>query len=78
MTKKLNGGHCQCSACNELFNSVHAFDKHRTGAYTPDTRRCLSVNEMETNGMTKNAGGWWITGHRPASPQNFPYGPLND
>ena len=62
-----------CRACTQTFTSVKAFDFHRTGSYgepiydqsgqivgyTPHQRRCLSVEEMVTLGMTQNAKGWW-------------------
>ena len=38
----LRGRHCQCGGCGECFNSMPAFDKHRTGAHGVD-RRCAST-----------------------------------
>jgi len=63
---KLRGDHCQCSGtpyagCGEYFNSTAAFDKHRTGAYLPNQRRCLSPDEMRIKGMAQTATGFWIT-----------------
>lgn len=65
MGRELSGDHCRCMACGERFNSTYAFDKHRVGAYAPigklSTRRCLGVAEMTAAGMSRNAGGWWIS-----------------
>lgn len=67
---KLSGNRNQCPTCGEFFNSVGAFDKHRTGdygkpvsggGYRPSSRRCLSAGEMATIGMEKNASGFWIS-----------------
>ena len=30
-----------CSACHQTFTTVTAFNKHRTGSYSQDTRHCL-------------------------------------
>ena len=59
LRKKLNGERNQCSACGEYFTRNSVFDKHRTGAFTPPERRCLSVAEMEEKGMFKGADGFW-------------------
>ncbi|WP_160803633.1 hypothetical protein [Nitrosomonas sp. GH22] len=66
MTKlELTGDRNQCPTCNEYFNSTAAFDKHRTGKYGVD-RRCLTVQEMNNKGMSKNDAGFWITSTMPA------------
>ena len=62
--RKLSGDRCQCSTCGEYFNSTHAFDRHRTGAYEPLERRCLTATEMEARGMSRNVQGFWITEKR--------------
>ena len=58
--KNLKPTHCRCicAACNESFNSVVAFDKHRVGT---KTRRCLTAGEMYEKGMRENADGYWCT-----------------
>lgn len=61
---KLSGQHNQCPSCGELFNSNASFDKHRTGVIGKD-RRCMTVDEMRSEGMDKNAGGWWVTAINP-------------
>jgi hypothetical protein len=66
MTRKLTGDHNQCPGCGLYFNSTHAFDKHRAGAFGVD-RRCRTPDEMLAVGMVENAGGWWITGAMPSS-----------
>jgi len=62
---KLRGDRCQCTVCGELFNSTHAFDKHRTGTYSPLARRCLTVAEMTARGMSRNAAAFWIVSAMP-------------
>lgn len=54
-------GHCLCGECGEYFNSVSAFDKHRTGNYSDGTRRCLTQAELTAKGWAHNARGLWIT-----------------
>lgn len=60
----LTGDRNQCRGCSEFFNSTFAFDKHRTGDFGKD-RRCLTTNEMEARGMSKNAAGFWISSAMP-------------
>jgi hypothetical protein len=57
----LRGDRNQCPSCRELFNSSYAFDKHRVGDYSPNTRRCLETPEMELKGMAKNGKGFWVS-----------------
>lgn len=54
----------ECRACTLFFNSTRSFDRHRTGTYRPNTRRCLTIDEMMAKGFTKNAKGWWGVGLR--------------
>jgi len=56
---KLTGNQCLCRGCSVYFKSVTAFDKHRVGS--AENRRCLDEAEMCALGMTKNAGGYWVT-----------------
>jgi hypothetical protein len=56
---RLTGSRCRCRGCSEHFNSLTAFDLHRVGR--PEARRCLSNNEMVEAGMTRNAGGFWVS-----------------
>jgi len=60
----LRGEHNECPGCGQLFNSMKAFEKHRTGSHTDNGRRCLTVAQMEAIGMMRNAHGWWITEQR--------------
>jgi hypothetical protein len=48
-----------CSACGEAFISVAAFDFHRVGPYLPGTRRCLTVSEMQAEGLLQDEQGCW-------------------
>jgi hypothetical protein len=57
---RLTGQRCRCGACGELFNSTYSFDTHRVGRFEVD-RRCQSAAEMIDAGMSRNAGGFWIT-----------------
>jgi hypothetical protein len=65
--------HNLCRSCNQDFNSVDLFERHRVGthqytysegiAMTPmreDGRRCLSVDEMQAKGWEPNERGYWI------------------
>lgn len=77
---KLRGDRCRCTACGELFNSTHAFDKHRVGlqrlrvvAKKPvpahlqrvgTDNRCFDIAAMEEMGFSKNSRGFWITASR--------------
>jgi|GEM_PF-1646855 len=60
---RLTGNRCQCPTCGEYFNGVQPFDKHRTGDYAkpgqPNTRRCLTVAELEAAEFIRNAAGFW-------------------
>lgn len=54
----LRGQRNQCAGCGELFNSTHAFEKHRTGEMS--ARRCLTSKEMVEKGMVKKPSGFWV------------------
>jgi hypothetical protein len=56
---RLTGSRCVCRGCGQCFNSIFAFDLHRVGK--PEARRCLSNDEMVEAGMTRNAGGFWVS-----------------
>lgn len=62
--KKLTGNRNQCPSCHEYFNSLGAFDRHRTG-YFGKNRQCRTTEGMLGAGMVKNADGFWITGLMP-------------
>lgn len=57
---KLTGSRNQCQGCKQYFNSVSAFDKHRTGEHG-FKRRCRTPEEMLSLGMLINHAGFWIT-----------------
>src|SRR5450432_2455359 len=58
---------CRCSACHEYFNSSSAFAKHRQGDYSgPQSRYCLTAEQMAAKGWSRNATGHWITAKKPA------------
>jgi len=61
---KVSGDRNQCTGCDELFNSSASFEKHRTGDFGKD-RRCMSVEEMTSKKMAKNAAGYWVTALNP-------------
>ena len=50
----------QCPSCGEMFKSVDAFDRHRTGRIGVN-RRCMSVVEMQHCGMSMNDAGLWVS-----------------
>jgi hypothetical protein len=70
--RKLVGNRCRCSACGEYFNHPSTFTKHRTGKYDPDTRRCLTVEEMTAKGWQLNPAAYWITATMPADRRTRP------
>lgn len=55
-----------CAACHQTFTGTTSGDRHRVGDYNqrtgPTRRRCLTVAEMETRGLERNAKGQWTTG----------------
>ena len=56
---KLTGDRNQCRTCGQYFNSSKAFDKHRIGSFSKDTRRCMSQDEMLAAGMVLRDDGFW-------------------
>jgi hypothetical protein len=56
---QLRGDRNQCSGCSKLFNSSHAFDKHRAGMHADNSRYCLDAVEMRKAGMVLGADGFW-------------------
>ena len=62
--KLLNGQRNQCQSCKEYFNSVGAFEKHRTGKHGV-SRRCRTPEELLALGCSLNKDGFWITMKRP-------------
>ena len=58
--RKLSGDRNQCPACHEYFNSSTAFDQHRVGSFEPDTRRCLTVAEMQVKNFGKTNDDFWL------------------
>lgn len=66
MPMKLTGNRCLCSGCGEYFNSVGAFEKHRTGS--AENRVC---KPPESIGMSKNAAGYWITAPMTLKPRHL-------
>ena len=65
--RKLRGDRNQCAACEEYFNSAHAFTKHRVGSFEPYTRRCLTVAEMEAKTFSKTQDDFWLC---PVTPKD--------
>lgn len=51
-----------CAVCHLTFTGTTAGDKHRTGSYWPDERRCLTDEEMREKGMAQNSRGHWGLG----------------
>jgi len=59
MKKRLGSSRNQCAGCNAYFNSITAFEKHRTGEHGVN-RRCRTEEEMRSIGMSVNKDGFWI------------------
>lgn len=49
----------KCSGCSHDFTSLSAFDKHRVGSFTRNTRRCMTEAEMLAHGLERRASGKW-------------------
>lgn len=62
---KLSGQRNECPTCGLYFNSNVAFEKHREGTYTPNTRHCLTEDAMVAKGMHKRADGFWAGSSMP-------------
>jgi hypothetical protein len=64
---KLTGQKTYCHHCEQYFNSVYAFDKHRVGKHVPISepaqRLCLSEAQLRSGGWNKK-GGFWLTPKR--------------
>jgi hypothetical protein len=61
---KLSGDRNRCPSCLAYFNSITAFDKHRTGKFD-GSRRCLSTDEMLAQGFGKTSDGFWLAPVKP-------------
>ena len=56
-----SGQRCECCACGEYFNKTATFEAHRVGAFgARNTRRCLSIREMELKNFTKTQDDYWL------------------
>jgi hypothetical protein len=64
--QKLPGARCRCPTCGEYFNSTSVFDRHRIGSCRDNGvhRRCLSVEEMNARGWSRNPQAFWIERRR--------------
>ena len=58
--RSLRGDRNQCPTCQEYFNSSTTFDQHRVGSFEPDTRRCLTVAEMQVKNFGKTNDDFWL------------------
>ena len=56
---------CKCTVCGLYFNSTTAFTKHRQGPFAPvgdpDTRRCMTVDELKRRRWVQSETGHWQT-----------------
>jgi hypothetical protein len=70
IARRLTGSRCRCSGCDEYFNSVSIFDRHRIGNWETEgsNRRCLTVLEMLSRGWRLNARSFWIERQRIDAP----------
>ena len=55
----LRGDRCRFTACGLAFTSTNAFDKHRTGTFAPNERRCRTEAELRARGFEPNDLGYW-------------------
>jgi hypothetical protein len=65
---QLTGSRCECGSCHQRFNSLSAFDLHRSGLHGLD-RHCREPSEMRAIGMSLNELGFWIERRRGEGPQ---------
>ena len=66
-----SGGHCRgggYGGCCKSFTSLSGFDKHRTGRYEPDERRCRTSDELLAKGWTVDDNNTWRTPAPATSP----------
>lgn len=57
-----SGGHCRgggFGGCCKSFRSLTGFDKHRTGKYEPNERRCMTADELTAKGWTCDDNNTW-------------------
>lgn len=57
-----SGGHCRGGAyggCCQSFRSLGGFEKHRTGKYEPNERRCLTPDELLELGWSVDDNYTW-------------------
>src|SRR5215510_9077057 len=55
----LRGQRNCCPTCGELFARTSGFAKHRVGSFAEDTRRCLTVPEMQERGFQREVAWFW-------------------
>ncbi len=51
----------ECRGCGELFSGEMSFNKHRVGSHSKHERRCLTVDAILAEGLTRNERGLWTT-----------------
>jgi hypothetical protein len=68
-----SGGHCvggKFGGCCKSFRSLTGFDKHRTGPFEPDERRCMTAEELTAKGWSVDDNNTW----RMPAPAVNPWG----
>lgn len=63
----LRGDRNQCAGCSRLFNSSHAFDKHRSGPHANNGRTCMTPEAMLAHGMVLGSDSFWRGSAMPES-----------
>jgi hypothetical protein len=62
---KLTEDRNECPSCGVLFETSNTFDAHRIGNFAtaskPNTRRCLTAEEMHGAGFRTNKAGFLMT-----------------
>ena len=57
--RKLKGDRNQCPVCDEYFNSIKAFDQHKTRSFD-SIRRCLTVADTQAKNFRKTKDDFWL------------------
>lgn len=57
--RKLKGDRNQCPVYVEYFNSIKAFDQHRTGSFD-SIRCCLTIADMQAKNFRKTKDDFWL------------------
>lgn len=51
-----------------IYQETRTGKSHKFIGYTPQTRQCLTLAEIQAKGMTQNEKGWWMLPKNEALP----------